>query len=72
MTMLKSPYNEASFTQSIITAGMGQPSIKSPNDLFDAEVSRIALLGNENNQDYSISQAHLRELETPVPSVAEN
>ena len=49
MTMLKSPYNEASFTQSIITAGMGQPSIKSPNDLFDAEVSRIALLGNENN-----------------------
>ena len=52
LTMMKSPYNEASFTQSIITAGMGQTSIKNTNDVFDVEVSRIALLGN--NQDYSM------------------
>ena len=70
MTIMKPPYQEGSFSHSITTAGgLAHPSIKSPNDIYDNEVSRIALLGNQEN---SISHANLRELETPAHGFAEN
>ena len=65
MTIMKAPYADGSFTTSIQT-GIGQPSVKTGTDIYDNEVSRIALLGNN---DISISHQQLREIETPAQSI---
>lgn len=71
MTIMKPPYQDGSFTQQSITmTGLVNPLTKSPNDKYDHEVSRIVLLGNQ--EEVSISNANLRDLETPAHGFGEN